>query len=371
MSQVTCQFENGVVGNGVVIRAAELLMKNYWRITDLYYTLNPGSVKRDLYEYGEDRNDYIMDPVSNVWSQNLPTHQFLDRVKRGTVDVLREHIDILTGIYEFNALDKKIQMLEKKIESRNVRLDILSCAGPTQKTTSGLLPFTNGVLELHSGVLRPIRPDDFVTLTTGYEYPVNVTSSEMREALIVINRFFDSIFATEEEKEHRLRELTRALHGGEFEDAKIIRYGLANHTMAMEWTLIKTTFGCLAEQVHQRFSTLTRSLKYARLHGTRIVNVNVCFPKTALGQRNRSLLANHTDGQLSFTVDSEREFRGLTSDRSIKKHIIQYVHDFSFPVPEKEVSDLFKTVTFRDAFIQLLIQRYMDKKSDCECCVWY
>ena len=74
-----------------------------------------------------------------------------------------------------------------------------------------IIPFKNGVLELGTGAFRPLRWDDYVTQTIGYDY---VPADEVpEEHHAFVRGFFEQVLPLPEERELVLRMLGSALDG--------------------------------------------------------------------------------------------------------------------------------------------------------------
>jgi phage/plasmid-associated DNA primase len=72
-----------------------------------------------------------------------------------------------------------------------------------------ILPFDNGAYELTTGTFRPLRWDDYVTTTIGYDYNPNPSKAHME----LVERFFEQVLPYPDERELFLRMAGNALSG--------------------------------------------------------------------------------------------------------------------------------------------------------------
>jgi phage/plasmid-associated DNA primase len=69
--------------------------------------------------------------------------------------------------------------------------------------------FSNGMLDVCTGELRPFVRDDYVSITTGYDYvPFEDVEDEYRE---LVERFYSQVLPTQEEREFFVRVVAQAL----------------------------------------------------------------------------------------------------------------------------------------------------------------
>ena len=72
-----------------------------------------------------------------------------------------------------------------------------------------LFAFTNGVIDLRTNEFRLIRPDDYISVTCGYDYSPK-SDPETREEIM---NWFSSLFETNEERDYLLQKLAYCLDG--------------------------------------------------------------------------------------------------------------------------------------------------------------
>ena len=72
-----------------------------------------------------------------------------------------------------------------------------------------LIGFTNGVWDLNSNMFRPATPDDFISLSVGYDYKAEV-DEDVREAVI---KYIKQLHPNEEQREYLLKMFARQLYG--------------------------------------------------------------------------------------------------------------------------------------------------------------
>jgi hypothetical protein len=116
-----------------------------------------------------------------------------------------------------------------------------------------LLPFNNGVLELSTGVFRPLRWDDYFTRTVGYAFTPRDAVDDADK--VFISRFYEQVMPVPEEREMFLRYIAAALGGALTMKAFLVltdeRGG--NNGKSRVMNLLKVTFGRLCAPTQSGF----------------------------------------------------------------------------------------------------------------------
>jgi P4 family phage/plasmid primase-like protien len=112
-----------------------------------------------------------------------------------------------------------------------------------------LFAFTDAVYDLDADVVRPIKPEDWICLNTGYEFP-HERSSEARDELVETIR---SVFETQEDIEandglgdrtfYMLRTIALCLHGTRKYEKFYIWTGSGGNGKGLMSEIVKRTFG--------------------------------------------------------------------------------------------------------------------------------
>ena len=99
----------------------------------------------------------------------------------------------------------------KAVFNRSVNAMWIDDFRETLDSVTTVIPFKNGALELGTGTFRPLRWDDYVTQTIGYDYVPAAEVPEEQHAFV--RGFFEQVLPLPEERELVLRMLGSALDG--------------------------------------------------------------------------------------------------------------------------------------------------------------
>ncbi|KAJ3001041.1 hypothetical protein HKX48_003159, partial [Thoreauomyces humboldtii] len=103
-----------------------------------------------------------------------------------------------------------------------------------------LFAFNNGVYDLVTQTFRPAVPKDYILHTCGYDYP---TTKRDPTIAATIDAFYQSIFATEEIKNYRMKTVAAAIYGEQFSETFVVCKGEGRNGKGVEDTLIRNAFG--------------------------------------------------------------------------------------------------------------------------------
>lgn len=104
---------------------------------------------------------------------------------------------------------------------------------------NNLLAFDNGVYDLDTMEFRKIRPDDFITLTTGYDY-VEEFDEDTREKVF---ETIEEMFYSTEDMEYMLKVFASCLYGGNFNQEFYCLNGVGGNGKSVLSEAIKAVFG--------------------------------------------------------------------------------------------------------------------------------
>jgi len=98
-----------------------------------------------------------------------------------------------------------------------------------------LLGFTNGVLDLHNKVFRNGQPDDYITMSTGYEY--------QEQSHDKINLYFSQVFIKDELRHYAYNFLASCLEGRNKNKKMLFFTGVGDNSKSLLETIIQRSFG--------------------------------------------------------------------------------------------------------------------------------
>jgi phage/plasmid-associated DNA primase len=102
-----------------------------------------------------------------------------------------------------------------------------------------LFAFRDCVFELDTGVVRPIRPEDYISLTCGYDFP-RESSPAMRARITAL---LHSIWEDEESTQYMLNLLAKQLHGAKTDEEVYVSTGTGRNGKGLLSELVKRAFG--------------------------------------------------------------------------------------------------------------------------------
>lgn len=102
-----------------------------------------------------------------------------------------------------------------------------------------LLGFNNGVYELNTGIFRPYKYDDYMTITTGYEYKPNTNNKELEDEL---ENIINTIQPNIEHRKLLLQILASGLDGRLYQKLFLLN-GAGGNGKGLIASLMKSTLG--------------------------------------------------------------------------------------------------------------------------------
>jgi P4 family phage/plasmid primase-like protien len=104
-----------------------------------------------------------------------------------------------------------------------------------------LLGFNNGVYDLKAGLFRKGSPDDYINLTTDYDYDINY--SENHPEVIALLKFLTSVFPDDELRKYVLCFIASLLEGGNNDQKMFFWTGSGSNGKGTLTDLINVTYG--------------------------------------------------------------------------------------------------------------------------------
>jgi phage/plasmid-associated DNA primase len=100
--------------------------------------------------------------------------------------------------------------------------------------------FKNGVMDLKEMKLRPGRPDDYLTLSTGYNY---VPLYDDHPDVVALHEHLDKVFPDPELKRYYLEYCAMLLRGGNKQKKFLVASGDGNNAKSINMDLLQLVFG--------------------------------------------------------------------------------------------------------------------------------
>jgi P4 family phage/plasmid primase-like protien len=295
-----------------------LLLATNASIADLFYNMNPYS-----YIYSTADGWYVLQP-NNTW------------MCTGSTDIMSIP-DILNAIRaECNKiLAAMITRLNKNKEEDDIKQKALSAAfkkissSGFLKGVTAFLPglyyrqgierefnekrhlfaFTNGVLDMNTFQFRDTQPDDYITVTCGYDYraPEGVEKAKVRE-------FLGKIWPNQAVLEYNLRAIGKALTGNNVEQIMHIFTGKGANGKSCLMDLCKMVFG----DYYQTFSVTYLTKEHD--------GKDKPLPELAAARYARILVTSEPDDRDRFQINllknitgnEEVSFRGMYAKLPVK-----------------------------------------------------
>jgi P4 family phage/plasmid primase-like protien len=229
-----------------------------YSLAKIVYYLYP-----DKFNYGENNNWYVYE--NHKWRNTGVKNPILrDRVQ----EKLKEIYLKLIKYYQENGYDiiqiQKLKKIKKSIDNTNMKNNIMTelseiysvnnnCNRDFVKklnTNNNLLGFNNGVYDLSKLEFREGKPNDYISISTSYDYIANHT--EYHKDLI---QFLEDIQPNQEEREYMLTYLSIALIGNILELFTILTGNGRNGKSKLIELLNKTFesyFGAVPSQLFTR-----------------------------------------------------------------------------------------------------------------------
>lgn len=219
---------------------------------------------KNQFMYAEDDNWYKFS--DNIW---ICTKKKCAEIKRLIKPTLRELYNKLAQYYKQNENDKKklgkIKQIVTNISDTVNKANILTELSELYSTNNNkdrnfvekldsdqnLIGFNNGVYDLKKCQFRRGEPNDYVSMTTRYNY--NHEYSDKKQELI---QFIEDILPNSADREYFLLYLSHALYGNTLELFTILTGSTGRNGKSKVIELIQLTFGDYFEAVSS--SLLTR-----------------------------------------------------------------------------------------------------------------
>jgi P4 family phage/plasmid primase-like protien len=256
-----------------------------------------------------------------------------------------------------------------------------------------LFAFNNKVYDFKENKIRPIRPDDYIMNTCGYNYPENV---KQEDTDFVIN-YFKSLFPDEDMFNYLLDTCSSTLNGDKREQYLNIHTGCGSNSKSTFSGLFETILGGYGVNIPP--ATFTKPPKGAndtgelwRAKGTRGLFTNepddgdklqTALLKAIAEPCNRTIKARglykeniefHITFQLNIFCNNKPELSSVDGGIGRRVRVIDWkmkfvdADDYDKNNPRHRLKDTYMmskitTPEIRDAFIKLLLDRWESRVS--------
>jgi P4 family phage/plasmid primase-like protien len=160
-------------------------------------------------------------------------------------------MDVITGQEKDATVDKVgfIQKVINKLKNTGFKKDLITeCAlrfkkekfGEQLDSNKDLIGFENGVYDLALGKFRDGRPDDYITLSTGYDYKEFTMNDPTIKQIV---KYFDEIMTESDMREYTLTLISSYLDGHNKDQKLIVWTGTGANSKTLCVNLIERTLG--------------------------------------------------------------------------------------------------------------------------------
>jgi hypothetical protein len=220
-TRVDSLIDNAVNNRGSHISTAAVL---YELLGDKMVCIRPKKTENSWYVYQPEFHRWVLDGCGHSLFTFITT-EMVSLVNKRRIKFMTDMQDDLNGgnitegvkekeekIKKYSELMLKLQdinyieKLTKACSHRFYREDFFK----NLDSNISLFCFNNGVLDLDEGEFRDGKPEDYISLTCGYDYNPNPSRGEMSE----INRIINQILPIEESRQYFLTVCASCLKGG-------------------------------------------------------------------------------------------------------------------------------------------------------------
>ena len=184
-----------------------------------------------------------------------------------------------------------------------------------------LFAFNNKVVDLDLGYVRPIFVDDYISTTTGYDYPETVDS----EALQFLNDTLNSIHPTKEDVDYMCECIAYCLHGfkkrHDYFFAWVGKGGNGKGTMSI---LIMDSFGGYYKPMSIEYFTSVRK------------GSNSASPELANKKGVRVVISTEADEDSKYQTSKIKELSDVLEVRALYKNPVSFTPQFGLIIQSND-----------------------------------
>ena len=228
---------------------------SHYDIAELIFYL-----KKNEYNYNiEEKEWYTFE--NHRWQKSAKIRNF---ISKELVDYFKETKKICKNDKKsVNKINKLMESLKKTPTKNNILTELVEIYKINNNdfydlldVTPYLICFNNGVYDLNKMEFRDGKPEDYISMTTGYDFPLEYT--EHKENVI---NFFEDIQPNKQERDYLLTYLSLALTGlNELELFSILSGSQGRNGKSKLIELIKHTFGDYYSSISSKLLTKERPM---------------------------------------------------------------------------------------------------------------
>lgn len=383
------------------INIKALLEPTHLSLAKLFHALRP-----DDYVLCDGKIGWFERMPNNVWKRrdNEPPSQILS-ISECLIPIIAEHYQMAKQDYESTTSEtsrdiraaemKRYMALDALVKNANTIRGVQKYLGGLYSNSSffelldsnkHLFAFNNGVYDFSTQEFRPIRPEDYISITCGYDYNPE-SNAAIRDDIL---KWFGSMFETTEMRDYFLRKLAYLMNGEKMFQEFDMWQGKGSNGKSLIIRLLENSFGPYCQNLPVTYFTEdSKTGKEAPLpalaecRGARVVwcsepesgsTLQAGFMKRISGDdtiKTRELYKSNFSFRAQFGVIMLlNEFLKLprSSEFYAIQRRIRVIH-FPFQFMDKPVADnhrlinrdyekLIASAEWRNEFISLLIDIY-------------
>jgi P4 family phage/plasmid primase-like protien len=300
-----------------------LLAATHATVADAFYEMNP-----DAYMFLPEDGWFVLQP-NHTWNGTgstdiLSIPDILNRIRNDSGEVLAQLIGSADRTTDEGQARHKILLHAIRQISHVAFLKGVACLlkglyyreGVSFNETRHLFAFTNGVLDLTTTphFFREIRPEDYITVTCGYDYKAGTAEDKA-----MVRGFLEKIFPVPLVLEYVLGALARTFMGANTEQWFHVFTGMGANGKSVLMELCKSVFGAYYQTFSVSYLTKEADGKDHPL------------PEFAAARYARMLVTSEPDERDKFQVNmiknitgnEEVTFRGMYA-KSVTKYVPQF-----------------------------------------------
>lgn len=253
-----------------------------------------------------------------------------------------------------------------------------------------LFAFKNKVLDCRSLEIRDIRPDDYIMINTGYDYPEYIDD----ELKTIVEDYYKTIYPDEDVREYMWNNDALSLNGERLFQTFNIHTGSGSNSKSTKFTMIKSVLGeyfceMNAETFTKQPKSANATSELYKAKGSRVVFFNependgenklqvALLKKMADGYKGtlkaRGLYAEMMEFPIFFRVEgccnNKPTLSSVDGGIGRRVRVVHYPVKFiDNPDPDNkhqallnlEMGSILTSTQMRNTFIRLLVERYMN-----------
>ena len=304
----------------------DLLAATHATVADAFYAMNP-----DAYLFVAEEGWFVLHP-NRTWfgtgsTDILSIPDILNRIRNDSGEVLARLIRVLDRNTEEGQVRHKILLNAVRQISNVPFLKGVACLlkglyyreGVSFNEARRLFAFTNGVIDFaEPRSFREIRPEDYITVSCGYDYTVT-TECKTAADKAMVRGFLGKIFPVPLVLEYVLGALARTFMGANTEQWFHVFTGMGANGKSVLMELCKAVFGAYYQTFSVSYLTKESDGKDKPL------------PEFAAARYARMLVTSEPDERDKFQVNmiknitgnEEVTFRGMYA-KAVTKYVPQF-----------------------------------------------